>query len=49
MRPEFEAWPKIYRKDKGVYVITEDGEIYAASRKRYITPDDDNYGFAKWE
>ena len=61
MKPEFEAWPKIYRKGKGTYtvtekidgtnaqiVITEDEEIYAASRKRYITPDDDNYGFAKW-
>ena len=61
MKPEFEAWPKIYRKGKGFYTVTEkidgtnaqvvitnDGEIYAASRKRYITPEDDNYGFAKW-
>lgn len=61
MRPEFEPWPKIYRKGKGEFivtekidgtnaqiVITEDGEVYAGSRKRYITPDDDNYGFAKW-
>lgn len=29
-------------------VITEDGHIYAQSRKRVITPDDDNYGFAAW-
>ena len=61
MRPEFEPWPKIYRKGKGKFIVTEklDGtnahivitdnnEIYAASRKRYITPDDDNYGFAQW-
>lgn len=29
-------------------VITEDGSIYPASRSRYITLEDDNYGFAKW-
>jgi len=28
--------------------ITEDGEFYTGSRSRWITPDDDNYGFAKW-
>lgn len=86
MSSEFEAWPKIYRKGKGVYVVTEkiDGTnahvaildieniskehhkyilgevsvendgvyslygILAGSRKRYITVEDDNYGFAKW-
>lgn len=60
MKPEFEAWPKIPRKGKGTYVVSEkiDGtnahiaitgcEIYAASRNRYITTEDDNYGFAKW-
>lgn len=30
-------------------VISEDGlTIKAASRSRWITPEDDNYGFAKW-
>lgn len=28
--------------------ITEDGRILAGSRTRWITPQDDNYGFAKW-
>lgn len=29
-------------------IITKDGEIGAQSRTRLITPNDDNYGFAKW-
>ena len=33
-------------------VITEEslaaGELYTQSRSRYITPEDDNYGFARW-
>lgn len=28
--------------------ITEDGEFLIGSRNRYITPEDDNAGFAKW-
>ncbi len=28
--------------------ITEDGHIYFGSRTRWITPEDDNYGFARW-
>ena len=28
--------------------ITEEGEFYTGSRNRWITPEDDNYGFAKW-
>ena len=28
--------------------IGEDGEFLAGSRKRWITPEDDNYGFARW-
>lgn len=28
--------------------ITEDGQIYAGSRSRWITPADDNFGFAAW-
>ena len=29
-------------------VVTEDGEVYAQSRSKIITPADDNYGFALW-
>jgi len=29
-------------------IITADGEVGAQSRSRIITPDDDNYGFARW-
>ena len=28
--------------------ITENGEFLTGSRNRWITPEDDNYGFAKW-
>lgn len=28
--------------------ITPEGEVLAQSRSRFITPEDDNYGFAKW-
>lgn len=28
--------------------ITEDGQFLVGSRTRWITPNDDNYGFAKW-
>lgn len=57
---EFQAFPKIPRLNRDCVItekldgtnaqiiITEDGDIGAASRKRLITPDDDNYGFARW-
>lgn len=38
---------KIDGTNASVY-ISEDGEIRAGSRTRWITPEDDNYGFAKW-
>lgn len=28
--------------------ITEDGQVLAGSRNRWITPESDNYGFAAW-
>jgi hypothetical protein len=28
--------------------ISEDGKVTAGSRSRWITPEDDNFGFAKW-
>lgn len=57
---EFEAFPKIPRLNRGMVVtekidgtnaaviVTEGGEVGAQSRKRLITPDDDNFGFARW-
>jgi hypothetical protein len=32
----------------GSLFIGEAGEFYAGSRTRWITPSDDNYGFARW-
>ncbi len=58
--PEFQAWPKIARLNRDIIVtekldgtnacviVDENGAVYAQSRKRLITPDDDNYGFARW-
>jgi hypothetical protein len=56
----FEAWPKIPRLNRGMYItekidgtnaaviITEDGRLATQSRNRLITPEQDNYGFARW-
>jgi len=56
---DFEAFPKIARWSREI-IITEkidgtnaaiviEGErVYAQSRNRIITPEDDNYGFANW-
>ena len=57
---QFEEFPKIARLKRGCFItekidgtnaqvhITDEGELLAGSRNRYITPKDDNYGFAKW-
>jgi hypothetical protein len=57
---EFEAFNKIPRLSREVIVtekidgtnaqifIGENGEFKTGSRNRWITPEDDNYGFAKW-
>ena len=57
---EFTPFPKIARLNRAVIVtekidgtnaavgVTEDGTVYAQSRKRIITPDCDNFGFARW-
>ena len=29
-------------------MITEDGGFFTGSRKRWITPEDDNFGFSRW-
>lgn len=59
-RPPFEAWPKIPRLRRTVIItekldgtnahilVTPDGDVYAASRNRYVEPGNDNYGFAQW-
>lgn len=57
---EFRPWPKIGRLNKDMVVtekldgtnaavgVTADGQVYAQSRTRIITPGDDNFGFAAW-
>lgn len=56
----FSGWPKISRWSRDVIVtekidgtnaqvyITDEGQIHAGCRTRWITPDEDNFGFAKW-
>lgn len=55
----FEAWPKIARLNRdciitekidgtnAAVIVTED-QVGAQSRSRLITPDADNFGFARW-
>lgn len=57
---EFTPFPKMARLSRECIItekidgtnacifITEDGEIHAGSRTRWITPEDDNFGFAAW-
>jgi len=57
---EFQEFPKMARLSRRVIVtekidgtnacvyIGEDGEMRFGSRTRWITPQDDNYGFARW-
>ncbi|MYY03077.1 MULTISPECIES: RNA ligase family protein [unclassified Streptomyces] len=58
--PEFREWPKTPRLFREIVItekidgtnaglhISEDGQVVAQSRKRIITPESDNYGFARW-
>jgi hypothetical protein len=58
--PEFVEFPKMARLSRDIVVtekidgtnaqvhITLDGEIFAGSRSRWITPEADNFGFARW-
>lgn len=60
MTTEFRPFQKIARLSREIVVtekidgtnasiyIGEYGEFLAGSRTRWITPEDDNYGFAKW-
>lgn len=57
---EFTPFPKIARLNRDIVItekidgtnaaigVTEDGQVYAQSRTRLITPEDDNFGFARW-
>lgn len=57
---EFKSFPSIARLSRDVVVtekidgtnaqitITESGEFLTGSRSQWITPERDNYGFAKW-
>ena len=57
---DFNQFPKIARLSREIVItekidgtnaqifITEDNEIHFGSRTRWITPQDDNFGFAKW-
>jgi hypothetical protein len=60
MTPEFVEFPKMPRLSREIIVtekidgtnaqvhITEGGELFAGSRSRWITPEADNFGFARW-
>jgi len=60
MENEFVGFSKISRFSREVIVtekidgtnaqiyITEEGDFLVGSRKRWITPEDDNHGFARW-
>jgi len=60
MNHDFQPFPKIPRLNRPVtvtekidgtnaaVVVTEEGDVYAQSRKRIIVPGDDNFGFAAW-
>lgn len=57
---EFKAFPKMGRLFRECLIsekidgtnaqvlVTESGEVKAGSRTRWITPEDDNFGFAAW-
>ncbi len=57
---EFQSFPKIPRLSRDMVItekldgtcsliyITEDNELYTGSKHRWIIPDNDNHGFARW-
>lgn len=56
----FESFPKMARLSREMVItekidgtnasilITDDGDMLVGSRTRWITPEDDNFGFARW-
>lgn len=57
---DFVEFPKIARLSREIVItekidgtnaqvfVSEDGKVRAGSRNRWITPDEDNFGFAAW-
>lgn len=57
---EFQGFPKVARLSREIIItekidgtnaqilITEDGDLMAGSRSQWITPENDNHGFARW-
>lgn len=54
---EFDSIPRLFREmvitekldgTNALVEVREDGQVWAGSRTRYITPEADNFGFAKW-
>jgi hypothetical protein len=48
LRREVVVTEKLDGTNAAVYISDDGLQIQAASRSRFITPTDDNYGFAKW-
>jgi len=60
MIPEFKEFKKIFRVSRpciitekidgtnGCICITEENDFFIGSKSRWITPENDNHGFAKW-
>jgi hypothetical protein len=60
MAPDFESFESIPRLSRECYItekidgtnaqvcVLDTGEVLAGSRSRWITPADDNFGFARW-
>ena len=60
MIPEFQEFPKIARLSREIIItekidgtnsqilITEDGDLFAGSKSRWLTPQEDNFGFARY-
>ena len=58
--PEFKEWPKIHRLNRDIIItekidgtnaqiyIDESENFFAGSRTRWVTPENDNFGFGKW-
>jgi hypothetical protein len=58
--PEFTGWPKIHRLSRQCIItekldgtnaqvyIDDEGNVFAGSRTRWVTPTSDNFGFATW-
>jgi hypothetical protein len=59
-KPEFQPFPKLARLSREMTItekidgtnaqvfVTEEGQVFAGSRTRWVTPENDNYGFAAW-